>query len=85
MSSAVSNMVLNVHRNHSLLGTGRRGERRDGDGGGERWRWGETDIIIISVTECIVCVSGHDPLTFLSGFFSFLIGWEFYGPNYLKC
>ena len=31
------------------------------------------------VTECIVCVSGYD----LS--FSFLTGWEFYGPNYLKC
>ena len=37
------------------------------------------------VTECIVCVSGYDPLTFLSCPFSFLIGWEFYGPNYLKC
>ena len=29
-----------------------------------------------------MCVSGYDPLTFS---FSFLIGWEFYGPNYLKC
>ena len=38
------------------------------------------------VTECIVCVQGHDPLTFLSCRpFSFLIGLEFYGPNYLKC
>ena len=33
----------------------------------------------------VLYVSGHDLLTFLSGFFSFLIGWEFYGPNYLKC
>ena len=37
------------------------------------------------VTECIVCVSGYDPLTFSFLSFSFLIGWEFYGPNYLKC
>ena len=37
------------------------------------------------VTYCIVCVQGRDPLTFLSCPFSFLIGWEFYGPNYLKC
>ena len=39
----------------------------------------------IYVTECIVCVSGYDPLTFsflLS--FLFLIEWELYGPNYLK-
>ena len=28
-------------------------------------------------------VSGHDPLTFSFLFFSFLIGSEFYGPNYL--
>ena len=40
-----------------------------------------------SVTECIVCVQGHDPLTFFFSChpFSFLIGWEFYGSNYLKC
>ena len=32
-----------------------------------------------------MCVNGHDPLTFFSRCpFSFLIGWEFYGPNYLK-
>ena len=38
------------------------------------------------VTECIVYVPGHDPLTFFSCHpFSFLIGWEFYGPNNLKC
>jgi len=37
------------------------------------------------VTECIVCVQDNDPFTFLSCPFSFLIGWEFYGPNYLKC
>ena len=37
------------------------------------------------VTKSIVCVQGRDPLTFLSCPFSFLIGWEFYGPNYLKC
>jgi len=37
------------------------------------------------VTECIVRVPGHDPLifSFLSSL-SFLIGWELYGPNYLK-
>ena len=35
----------------------------------------------------VYCVcSGPWPFNFfLSGFFSFLIGWEFYGPNYLKC
>ena len=38
-----------------------------------------------SVTECIVCVPGHDPLIFSFLSISFLIGWEFYGPNYLKC
>ena len=39
-----------------------------------------------NVTKCIVCVQGHDLLTFLSCRpFSFLTGWEFYGPNYLKC
>ena len=35
-----------------------------------------------------MCVPGHDPLSlifFVLSFFSFLIGWEFYGPNYLKC
>ena len=47
-------------------------------------------IHIYIVTECVVCVSGYDPLTFLSYPFPFwlggsLIGWEFYGPNYLKC
>ena len=41
--------------------------------------------IYIYKTECIVCVPGHDPLTSLSCSSSFLIGWEFYGPNYLKC
>ena len=41
--------------------------------------------LYIYVTECSVCVSGYYPLTFLSCPFSFLIGWEFYGPNYLKC
>ena len=57
--------------------------------------------VTIYVTECIVCVQGHDPLTFLSysilsfllnvlRFFPvvlslFLTGWELYGPNYLKC
>ena len=30
-----------------------------------------------------MCVPGHDPLIF--SFLSFLIGWEFYSPNYLKC
>ena len=34
------------------------------------------------VTECIVCVSGYDPLTFFFSL-SFLIGYEFYDPNYL--
>ena len=38
----------------------------------------------IVVTECIVCISGHDPLIFSFLSFSCLIGWEFYGPNYLK-
>ena len=43
-------------------------------------------IIYTYVTECIVCVQGHDPLTFSFQIpFSFLIGWEVYGPNYLKC
>ena len=42
-------------------------------------------LTYIIVTECIVCVSGYDPLTFSFLSFSFLIGWEFYGPNYLKC
>ena len=37
------------------------------------------------VTECIVYVSGYDPLTITLLSFSFLIGWEFYGPSYLKC
>ena len=40
--------------------------------------------VSINVTECIVSVSGYDPLTFLSCPFLFLIGWEFYGPNYLR-
>ena len=35
------------------------------------------------VTGCIVCVPGHDPLIFFSC--PFLIGWECYDPNYLKC
>ena len=30
-------------------------------------------------------VPGHDPLIFSFLSFSFFIGWEFYGPNYLKC
>ena len=30
-------------------------------------------------------VPGHDPLIFSFLSFSFLIGWEFYGPNYLRC
>ena len=40
--------------------------------------------VCVCVTECIVCVSaGYDPfdLSFLS--FSFLIVWEFCGPNCL--
>ena len=36
-------MVLNVHRNHGLLGTGRRG------GGEGVWRWGEREIIYLSL------------------------------------
>ena len=38
-----------------------------------------------------VCAPGHDPLTFFFFFLSpvvlslFLIGWEFYVPDYLKC
>ena len=42
--------------------------------------------IYMDATECIVCVPGHDPLMFF--FLSsclFLIGWELYGRNYLKC
>jgi len=34
---------------------------------------------------CCIHVPGHDPLTFLSCPLSLLIGWEFYGPNYLRC
>ena len=30
-------------------------------------------------------VPGHDPLIFSFLSFSVLIGWEFYGPNYLRC
>ena len=30
-------------------------------------------------------VPGDDPLIFSFLSFSFLIGWEFYGPNYLRC
>ncbi len=30
-------------------------------------------------------VPGHDPITFSFRSFSFLIGWGFYGPNYLRC
>ena len=52
---------------------------------GERERRGEKKRERLIVTECIVCVSGHDPLTFSFLSFSFLIGWEFDGPNYLKC
>ena len=37
------------------------------------------------VTKCIVCVSGYDLLTLSFLSFFFLIGLEFYGPNYLKC
>ena len=37
------------------------------------------------VTKCIVCVQGHDPLTFFSCHPFFLIGQKFYGPNYPKC
>ena len=37
-------------------------------------------------TKCIVCVQGLDPLTFsFCRPFSFLIVWDFCGPNYLKC
>ena len=49
-------------------------------------------IGVSSVTECIACVQGRDPLTFSScrPFSLFFwggggIGGEFYGPNYLKC
>ena len=37
-------------------------------------------IIIIYVTECIVCVPGYDPLTFLSGPFLFWLGGSFMAP-----
>ena len=30
-------------------------------------------------------VPGHDPITFSFRSFSFLIGWGFYGPSYLRC
>ena len=40
----------------------------------------------VYVTECIECVPGHDPLIFFPVVLSlFLIGREFYGPNYPKC
>ena len=49
----------------------------------------ESDIYYIYyyryVTKGIVCVQGHDPLIFSFLSFLFLTGWEFYGPNYLKC
>ena len=34
---------------------------------------------------CCIHVPGHDPLIFSFLSLSFLIGWEFYGPNYLRC
>ena len=46
----------------------------------------------LSKKESFICnrvycihVPGHDPLIFSCMSFSFLIGWEFYGPNYLRC
>ena len=33
------------------------------------------------VTKCIVCVSGYDPLTFLSGRFPFWLGRSFMAPT----
>ena len=41
-------------------------------------------ITKLIVTECIH-VPGHDPLIFSFRSFSFLTGWELYGPNYLRC
>ena len=41
--------------------------------------------VYVCVCNRVYCihVSGHDPLIFSFRSFSFLIGWEFYGPNYL--
>ena len=39
---AIVSMVLNVHRNHKAY------EGR-GEGGGEVWRWGEREIIYLSL------------------------------------
>ena len=41
-------------------------------------------LILCNRVYCIP-VSGHDPLAFSFRSFSFFIGWEFYGPNYLRC
>ena len=49
-------------------------------------------VLVVVVDRFYICnrvycihVSGHDPLTFSFLSFSFLIVWEFYGPNYLRC
>ena len=34
---------------------------------------------------CCIHVPGHDPLIFSFLSLSFLTGWEFYGPSYLRC
>ena len=42
-------------------------------------------LFIDCVTECIVCVQGHDPLNIFPVILSLLlIRREFYGPNYPK-
>ena len=45
-------------------------------------------LFYIYICNQVYCthVQGHDPLILsFSGPFSFLIGWEFYGPNYPRC
>ena len=45
----------------------------------------EEEIIIICNRVYCIHVPGHDPIIFSFRSFSFLIGWVFYGPNYLRC
>ena len=42
-------------------------------------------IIIICNRVYCIHVPGHDPLILFFRSFLFLIGWVFYGPNYLRC
>ena len=48
------------------------------------WRHKKSSIFMCNRVYCIH-VPGHDPLIFSFLSFSFLIEWELYGPNYLRC